>query len=291
MHKPGALTAGWSQTATLATNKVIRNTYTLLSMTLLFSALTAGISMALNLPHPGIMLTLGGYFAYVVTDRSLVIVNLDRPLEPEISAILPLDDGRASVLQFRYLFVTDSTGMRVVDVTNPENPRLVEGAGVSLRDAKKLYVARTYVYVAAGSDGLAIIDVWNPEQPELLTTYNAGGKIIDAHDVIAATTNASLFAYVADGKGGLKVLQLTSPDSQPNFYGFSPEPKPELIASYPTRSAALSLSKGLDRDRGVDETGGQIAIFGRRGSRPLNRQEMEALYLDAEGNPWYVQDE
>lgn len=38
MNNPVALTAGGSQTATLATNKVIRNTYTLLSMTLLFSA-------------------------------------------------------------------------------------------------------------------------------------------------------------------------------------------------------------------------------------------------------------
>jgi modulator of FtsH protease len=51
-----------TQAAVLTTNKVIRNTYTLLSMTLLFSALTAGASMALNLPHPGLLLTLGGYF-------------------------------------------------------------------------------------------------------------------------------------------------------------------------------------------------------------------------------------
>ena len=55
-------TAVRSQAAVLTTNKVIRNTYTLLSMTLLFSALTAGVSMALNLPHPGLLLTLGGYF-------------------------------------------------------------------------------------------------------------------------------------------------------------------------------------------------------------------------------------
>jgi len=51
-----------SQAATFATNKVVRNTYTLLSMTLMFSALAAGSSMALNLPHPGLLLTLGGYF-------------------------------------------------------------------------------------------------------------------------------------------------------------------------------------------------------------------------------------
>ncbi len=46
----------------LSTNKVIRNTYMLLSLTLLFSALTAGASMALNLPRPGMIVTLVGYF-------------------------------------------------------------------------------------------------------------------------------------------------------------------------------------------------------------------------------------
>lgn len=46
----------------LATNKVIRNTYMLLSLTLLFSAATAGVSMAMNLPHPGLLITLAGYF-------------------------------------------------------------------------------------------------------------------------------------------------------------------------------------------------------------------------------------
>lgn len=42
-------------------NKVLKNTYILLSMTLLFSAGTAGLSMALNLPHPGLIVTLVGY--------------------------------------------------------------------------------------------------------------------------------------------------------------------------------------------------------------------------------------
>ena len=50
------------QSAILATNKVIRSTYALLSMTLLFSAVIEGISMVLALPHPGTMITLVGYF-------------------------------------------------------------------------------------------------------------------------------------------------------------------------------------------------------------------------------------
>ena len=54
--------AGHPVTAVLATNKVLRNTYLLLAMTLAFSALTAAASMTMNLPHPGLMLTLVGYF-------------------------------------------------------------------------------------------------------------------------------------------------------------------------------------------------------------------------------------
>ena len=123
-----------------------------------------------------------------------------------------------------------------------------------------------------------------------LTRFNAGGRLNDSRDVIVASTNASLFAYVADGAGGLKVIQLISPDSQPKFYGFSPEPKPQLIARYATSKPALALSKGLDRDRGVDETGHQIAVFGRRGAKPLTQDEVRKLYLDANGKPWFTSD-
>ena len=46
----------------LATNKLLRNTYLLLSMTLVFSAVTAGISIVTNMPFMGPLVTLGGYF-------------------------------------------------------------------------------------------------------------------------------------------------------------------------------------------------------------------------------------
>jgi modulator of FtsH protease len=55
----------------LATNKLIRNTYTLLSLTLLFSAFTAGISVMLNFPPMGIFVTLGGYFGLLFVTNKL----------------------------------------------------------------------------------------------------------------------------------------------------------------------------------------------------------------------------
>ena len=56
-----------SEESILATNKVLRNTYALLSMTLLFSAGTAALAMTMGLPHPGLIVSLvvmfGGLFA------------------------------------------------------------------------------------------------------------------------------------------------------------------------------------------------------------------------------------
>ncbi len=46
----------------LSSNRVLRNTYWLLSLTLLFSAGAAAVTAALQLPHPGIVITLIGYF-------------------------------------------------------------------------------------------------------------------------------------------------------------------------------------------------------------------------------------
>lgn len=58
-----------------------------------------------------------------------------------------------------------------------------------------------------------------------------------------------------------------------------PRPEPKLIATYKTLGPALSISKGLDRDRAVDESGHQVAVFGRRGARPFNLQEMQRMFL------------
>jgi hypothetical protein len=253
------------------------------------------LSRALTWNEGGILkgarhLTIAGYYFYVAADAGVVVLNMNDPMQPKVVTVIRMNDARATALQFRYLFALDRDGLHVVDVTNPEAPRIVPNAFVPLQDARRLYIARTYAYVAARREGLVIVDVEKPERPKVYMKYTAGGQISDARDVVVGSTNASLFAYVADGVNGLKVLQLTSPDSQPNYYGFSPEPKPELIAWHKTAAPATALSKGLDRDRGVDETGGQMAVFGRIGSRPFTLEEQRALYMDANGNPWFVTD-
>jgi len=223
-----------------------------------------------------------GTYAYILCDRGLVVVDLDNPLQPKVTAEIgapTLDRATGIAIQFRYAFVVDHTGLKVLDITHADAPVLVPNADLPIDDARNIYVARTYAYVSAGTHGIAIVNVEHPEKPVLDQSFDAGGKLNDTNDVKLGMVSSSLFAFVADGKNGLQVVQLFSPEATPKFAGFSPKPVPKLIASYRTKEPALAISRGIDRDRAVDETGNQLAVFGRRGSRPLNRHEMQALYL------------
>jgi hypothetical protein len=233
-------------------------------------------------------ITIAGTYAYILTDKALVVVDLDNPLAPKITATIAapaLNEPRGIAIQFRYAFVADRDGLKVLDVTDLAQPKFVEGALVPLADARNVYVARTYAYVSAGKQGLAIIDVEQPGRPKLDQLFTAEGQLNDVNDVKIGMVAASAFAFVADGKNGLRILQIVSPwDDPAHFSGFSPRPTPKLIATAHTRGPALAISKGIDRDRAVDESGNQLAVFGRRGARPLNRTESQALYLRSTPN-------
>jgi modulator of FtsH protease len=97
-------------TATVAANKLIRNTYTLLAMTLLFSAATAGASIALNLPYPGMLITMVGYFGllfltYKLKDSAWGLLSIfaltgfmGLTLGPIVSMYLHLPNGGQTVM-------------------------------------------------------------------------------------------------------------------------------------------------------------------------------------------------
>jgi hypothetical protein len=229
--------------------------------------------------------TAAGHRLYVTTPRGLFVVDCTDPMNPRLAGQFTgnfLRNPHCVAIQFRYAFVTDDDGLKVLNITDPNRPVPVSGGVVGLRTPGRLYVARTYAYVANGPEGLAIIDVENPERPRLDQMFNAGGLLNDTRAVQIGSVSASQFALVADGRNGLRVVQLISPDTVAGAQGFSPRPNPRLIATYPTHGEALAVSRGLERDRVVDETGGQTVVFGRRGSRPFHLNEMERFYLHSE---------
>lgn len=237
-------------------------------------------------------IVIAGVYAYITTDHGLVVVSIDDPLNPRVVKEIgepQLKHPRSIAVQFRYAFVVDDQGLKVLDITSPEHANVISSGVVELSDAHDVYVARTYAYVANGKQGVAIIDVEQPEHPRLDQMFNADGKLNDVHQVKIAMTNASLFAYVADGQNGLRVLQLTSPETMPEYAGFSPRPQPVLIATFKTKGPALAISKPLDRDRAVDESGNQLSVFGRRGARPFNLSEVIRMLRTRDGSGDYFQ--
>ena len=226
-------------------------------------------------------ITIAGTYAYILCDRGLEVVALADPLHPKITSEIgapELVNPTGIGVQFRYAFVTDREGLKVFDLTHLDQPRRV-GQTLLLADARNIYVARTYAYIAAGANGIDIVDVETPERARLEQSFNAGGMLNDVNDIKIGMVSSSQFAFVADGKNGMRVLQLFSPKSTHEFYGFSPKPVPQLIATWKTAAPALAISKGVDRDRAVDESGNQLSVFGRRGARPLNATEMQRMYL------------
>jgi hypothetical protein len=241
-------------------------------------------------------ITIAGTYAYILTEKALVVVDLDNPMSPRVTATIGapvLDDPRGIAVQFRYAFVVDRQGLKTLDVTDLAQPKPVANALVPFEDARNVYVARTFAYISAGKQGLAMVDVEKPDAPKLDHVFTAEGQLNDVNDVKIGMVAASAFAFVADGKNGLRILQILSPwDDPAHFSGFSPRPTPKLIATARTRGPALAVSKGIDRDRAVDESGNQLAVFGRRGARPLNRAEMRSLYIHPRtGAPYSVPDD
>src|SRR4030081_79771 len=201
-----------------------------------------------------------GHRLYMTTPRGLFVIDVSDPMHPRIAGQLTngfLRNPRCIAVQFRYGFITDDDGLKIVDLTEPTRPSPIPRATVRLNHAGRLYVARTYADVADGA-------------------------LDHTRAVQIGSVNASQFALVADGKNGLRVVQLISPDTVAGAQGFSPRPNPKLIATHHTKGEAICVSRGLERDRVVDETGGQTVVFGRRGSRPFHLDEMERFYRHAE---------
>lgn len=242
-------------------------------------------------------LCVAGSTVYVCCDAGLVVIDIMDPLRPQVLKTLPMTKPTSVAVQFRYAFVTDADGLQVVDVTWPERAEKVATHAVS--DARNVYVARDYAYVAAGRNGVVIVDVQVPDRPkalrdaqtgEELAAFTAEGRLQDVNMVRVGMVNDSVYGLVADGATGMHVLQLVTPeDGGRSAYGFSPSPRPKWIAAYPA-TGARAIAKGLDRDRAVDESGHQVSVFGRIGGRPFTLEEMRRFFV-RDGELYTVSDE
>lgn len=95
--------------STVGSQRVLRNTYALLGMTLAFSAAIAGLAMTLHLPAPGLLLTLVGFYGLMflvhkTADSGWGVASvfaltgfMGYTLGPLLSAVLAMQHGGAVI--------------------------------------------------------------------------------------------------------------------------------------------------------------------------------------------------
>jgi hypothetical protein len=147
------------------------------------------------------------------------------PVEKLKSAgLCPLNQARRISLFGGYAFVAGGgEGIKIIDITSPDNPALVGGLGTA--DAHDVAVRGEYAFVADGERGLKVLDISDPRSPAEIGMR----KTMDARAVAIRGDTA----FIADGSSGVKIIDLSSPV------------QPSRIGSYATENACdLLLHEG-----------------------------------------------
>src|SRR5205085_1754031 len=135
---------------------------------------------------------------------------------------LPENEEQPIDLFYAFVFISDrEEGLVISNIAtlvdgNPDNNFLKE--------------SETIRFNPNGAEGVAVVDVENHKRPRLDQMFNAGGALNDTRAVQIGSVSASEFALVADGRNGLRVVQLISQDTVHSAQAFTPRPNPELTA-------------------------------------------------------------
>jgi hypothetical protein len=158
-----------------------------------------------------------GDYAYIATDTGLKVINISIPSSPAFACptIYPCTPcicagssdvtyGIAVSGTMAYL-AQDSSGFKVVNVTDPLNPEELGSYDMSYAyDVASWGISPSYVYVANGVDGLFVMNVSTPATPVKSGFVKPAGSAID----IATTGN---YGYIAYGAKGLRIVNVMTP--------------------------------------------------------------------------------
>ncbi|MCH8295096.1 hypothetical protein IH992_28770 [Candidatus Poribacteria bacterium] len=146
-------------------------------------------------------------YAYVASGN-LQIVDVRNRFKPEVIATLQTP-GLAAGIEFQdgYVYLADfQSGIHVIDVRNRTRPKVV-AIQPTAGNATGLALFQTFAYVADSRKGIQSLDLSNPKRPRWLNQYNASGATYGL-DIVAAE-GGKQFAYIADGHGGLKIVEIS----------------------------------------------------------------------------------
>lgn len=162
----------------------------------------------------------GGYL-YVLGNRAIVIFNIVDENNPiEISRVN--DSGSSRIISSffvsgNWLFVGTETGiMRIVDISDKENPRIISSCYTSGKEINAIVTDGNYSYLAHDT-GLAIINISQKDRPVLVAEKKTGGEGSDAiieNDVLFLTDSTDgLIIFDVSNRSDPTILEIFHPIS------------------------------------------------------------------------------
>jgi hypothetical protein len=147
-----------------------------------------------------------GNNAYVADYGTFRIIDIGVLMNRIVSAVATPGNALDVNVSSPYAYVADdSSGLQVINVSNPLSPYLFASAATP-GSARGVQVSASYAYVADGPGGLQIINLDNPQNPNIV-------GYLDTNGTTEGVFVAEPYAYVAEGDAGLRVINVGRPDS------------------------------------------------------------------------------
>jgi hypothetical protein len=154
-----------------------------------------------------------GSVAYVADGSALQVINVHDPAHLQaVDRCTACGAGPLAISGSSNLLwtVTGNSGLQVIDVTNPSQPR-ARGAYQTSSYANAVSVSGQNAYVACWTTGLQIIDIEDPDNPQLRGEWSTNGE---TKGVVVSGASA----YRASGAAGLRVIDISDP-TEPELAG------------------------------------------------------------------------
>lgn len=159
-------------------------------------------------------------YAYIADQtRGVRIIDISDISAPKEVHSLSSGYAQGVTVEGTSLYLADgSGGVKIFDVTKPAAAQEAGSLGLGGGQAKEIAVRGSYAYIANGTEGLRVIDVSDPQNPK-----NPDGTVtgIDTEGVamgieLHVVTENEVYAYVADGAEGVRVIDISDPENPAN---------------------------------------------------------------------------
>ncbi len=150
-------------------------------------------------------------YSYTIGSDTFAVTDISNPGSPALVGQINVSTvfSNAGISAGNGVAYIASSNLSTVDISNPTQPTLIQGAGSIFFPAKDISLNGSGLgLVAAEEQGLAVYNTSDPKDTDdFLTVFDTPGFTYDV-------AIASGIAYVADGSGGLQVINYLGFDNQ-----------------------------------------------------------------------------